>query len=99
MADRERRLVSAYRTPDPATTIARLTRECERLRGELAAAKRPRGRWGWRDKLALPMILCGYPIGGPVIFAAHGGTVAYVVTYAVGFVWWTWASRYARSER
>lgn len=26
-----------YRTPDPAVTIARLTRECERLRGELAA--------------------------------------------------------------
>ena len=25
-----------YRAPDPATTIARLTRECERLRGELA---------------------------------------------------------------
>ena len=27
----------SYRTPDPAATIARLTRECERLRGELAA--------------------------------------------------------------
>lgn len=27
-----------YRTPDPAAEIARLTRECERLRGELAAA-------------------------------------------------------------
>ena len=25
-----------YRTPDPAAEIARLTRECERLRGELA---------------------------------------------------------------
>ncbi len=87
--------MSTYRTPD-------LAAECERLRVELAAAQaqlHPRARWGWRDKLAAPIILSGYPIGGLVIFAAHGGTAAYVVTYAVGFAWWLWALRYARSER
>jgi hypothetical protein len=95
VADRERRLVTTYRTPD-------LAAECERLRGELAAAQaqlHPRARWGWRDKLAAPIILSGYPIGTGVILAAHGGAWAYVAVIAAGYLWWGWALRYARGTR
>lgn len=87
--------MSTYRNAEDTlrAEVARLTRE-------LAAAKdRPPTRWGWRDRLAAPIILSGYPLGTGVILAAHGGAWAYVAVIAAGYLWWGWASRYARSDR
>lgn len=85
-----------YRTSEESlrAEVERLTRELATLR-----ERRPRGRWGWRDYLAGPIILGGFPIGTGVIFAARAGMWAWLAAMLAGYLWWAWALRYARSDR